>query len=485
MEPTLNIFTNFRIDCNERFLRMQDSLLSFKDINACRWILNIRGAYKNEAIKFIKEHIHENLFISSYESLDGWFADSRKLLHLINSDYVLYWIEDHINTVPVDKYIKILSEMRQSNSDYLFITFYNYYIQTGVFDELPKTKLDNISTFNMDIENMMQCLNKHLDHYLISAKAIFSTDLFKKLVLANDPIPIRWPIETPFDLEKKGSDIHWLPIRQSFPNYELFASIDDDIGYEKVSLQSRNLYPKREGRFSCIDEMSSKNKLNNNIEIFHHYSKNHGLLSARIIVPFIIETLNPKSVIDIGCGIGSWLKVYEENEVNEILGLDGEHVLSQLIIDKKKYIPCNLQNISNINISKTFDLVSCLEVAEHLPKNSANQLVGFLCSLGDKIIFSAAIPGQTRENHVNEQYLDYWVNLFKEHGFIFLDLFREKFWNNNKVEWWYRQNLFLVVKSSIVENFNTPKYNGNMYIHYELYDMYLKTFKTINKTNLR
>ena len=50
--PSLTIFANFRIDNEERYLRMQDSFLSFKDISAEKWVVNVRGPYKERALIF-------------------------------------------------------------------------------------------------------------------------------------------------------------------------------------------------------------------------------------------------------------------------------------------------------------------------------------------------------------------------------------------------------------------------------------------------
>ena len=47
--------------------------------------------------------------------------------------------------------------------------------------------------------------------------------------------------------------------------------------------------------------------------------------SANILVPIVYEKLKPKSVLDVGCGIGSWLKVWSEFNV-DIFGVDGEWV---------------------------------------------------------------------------------------------------------------------------------------------------------------
>ena len=105
--PSLIIFANFRIDNEERYLRMQDSLASFKDICAYRWVINIRGEFKEQASIFLKTHLGAKLVCSQLESKLGWFHDTRSLLKEIDSEFVLFWLEDHINLSKVEEYENI------------------------------------------------------------------------------------------------------------------------------------------------------------------------------------------------------------------------------------------------------------------------------------------------------------------------------------------------------------------------------------------
>ena len=66
---TLNIFANFFIDTPERFLRMKDSFVSFEDVRANKWVINIRGRFADQAGRFLKEKLGENH--KFYEFLEG------------------------------------------------------------------------------------------------------------------------------------------------------------------------------------------------------------------------------------------------------------------------------------------------------------------------------------------------------------------------------------------------------------------------------
>ncbi|MBM3573091.1 MAG: hypothetical protein FJX52_12175 [Alphaproteobacteria bacterium] len=82
-------------------------------------------------------------------------------------------------------------------------------------------------------------------------------------------------------------------------------------------------------------------------------------------------------------------------------------------------------------------------MAEHLPASRAAGFVADLVALAPIILFSAAIPGQTGTGHINEQWPDYWAELFGRHGYVAIDAIRPRVWRNEAVRWWYAQNLLL------------------------------------------
>jgi hypothetical protein len=174
------------------------------------------------------------------------------------------------------------------------------------------------------------------------------------------------------------------------------------------------------------------------------------LLSAREIVPFVVDFLKPKSVIDVGCGLGVWLSVFIEHGVENILGVDGDYVdLDSIFIPRRNFYSHDLNQ--SLKLEKNFDLVVSLEVAEHIQSKFAKDFVKSLTSLGDIVMFSAAIPFQGGTNHVNEQWQEYWERLFNDEGYEAVDLIRKRVWNNPKVSTWFAQNILFYVSRDLID----------------------------------
>jgi SAM-dependent methyltransferase len=166
--------------------------------------------------------------------------------------------------------------------------------------------------------------------------------------------------------------------------------------------------------------------------------------SAEAVAPLLLELIGPSAVVDVGCGTGTWLEQFQAGGVREVLGIDGDWVdRSALRIPQERFQVADLAKPTRIE--GRFDLVVSLEVAEHLPPGSAEGFVEFLTSLGPVVAFSAAIPNQGGTGHVNEQWPDYWAELFAKRGYVPCDVVRQRIWNDERIAWWFRQNLLLFV----------------------------------------
>jgi SAM-dependent methyltransferase len=174
--------------------------------------------------------------------------------------------------------------------------------------------------------------------------------------------------------------------------------------------------------------------------------------SARAVIPAILEYIRPATVIDVGCGTGSWLAAFRDAGVEDVWGVDGGYVeVARLEIPPGRFLARDLG--LPFGRGRRFELVMSLEVAEHLPAEGAETFVRSLASLGPVVLFSAAAPYQGGTHHVNEQWPAYWSALFEAIGYLAVDCLRLRFWADQDVEWWYAQNLMFYVDRGELERY--------------------------------
>jgi SAM-dependent methyltransferase len=175
---------------------------------------------------------------------------------------------------------------------------------------------------------------------------------------------------------------------------------------------------------------------------FFEYIERGSIGSAQRITKFVAPLLNTKSVLDVGCGRGAWLNEWRNAGVEFAHGIDGPYVQrSSLLIPERDFRSVDLSEPFELN--RQYDLVTCLEVAEHLPSAASEGLVSSLVRHSGLVLFSAATPGQGGENHINEKPLAYWQGLFLSHGYSAFDIVRPVFRRDPVVEPWYKFNTLL------------------------------------------
>jgi SAM-dependent methyltransferase len=170
----------------------------------------------------------------------------------------------------------------------------------------------------------------------------------------------------------------------------------------------------------------------------------------------VLQLLPVRSVVDVGCGDGTWVATFRKHGVSEVLGIDGDYVDGELLQIPKEFFQA-VELTKRFELRRTFDLAVSLEVAEHLPAESAAVFVESLTRLSPFVLFSAAIPFQGGTHHINEQWPDRWAALFEKHDYVPVDFIRRRVWKNDQVDWWYAQNTLLFAKASLLESNATLK----------------------------
>ena len=209
------------------------------------------------------------------------------------------------------------------------------------------------------------------------------------------------------------------------------------------------------------------------------YERNKKVASE--IMPILIELLKPQSIVDVGCGQGIFLQEAEREGI-EVLGIDGDYVEKDKLLISN-FMPFDLA--TPFKYDKKFDLAISFEVAEHIPKKSADIFVDTLTGLSDVIVFSAAIPGQGGVGHVNEEWASYWVEKFQKKDYYCSNCLREEFWNNDKITPLRRQNILLFVKADRYKEIVSRLATQSVWdvVHPETYRLEKRQIQNLKKEN--
>tara|TARA_B100000214_G_C23892928_1_gene592687 strand:+ start:72 stop:965 length:894 start_codon:yes stop_codon:yes gene_type:complete len=265
---SLAIFANFYINNQERLQRMKDSFYSFKDINPNEWIINIRGNYKHQAGNFLINELGDKLKLFYLQSKKGWFDDSIFISKDISSDYVLFWVEDHILINSLDSLKNCIFEMRELNVDQLRYSFFQSDLLKR-FKIEPTKSGNHIKVQELNYENCKNIRKKIGEFYTVSCVSIMRREFFKKILNSPKPFLKRWPRGVPFDFEKLSKDNVEKKILDSIPNKELFVAIDDDHDETGYSLISRGMYPNRVTRDTMKNiEFGYSHEKRRNLKLF-------------------------------------------------------------------------------------------------------------------------------------------------------------------------------------------------------------------------
>lgn len=260
-----SVISNFRIDSEERLSRMKDSFMSFEQPFIDRWVINARGPLADMALDFLRNNLGERLIESKVETGKGWFYDTRLMLDSIETDYVLYWIEDQICLCGEKRLNQVICEMNILDVDYMGYSWFGLGTFKKEFRNISQKSLNCISVINYDkeahkirIKNSLNLLG--IESAIISLAGIFTKTLFSQLLKDRRFFLRRWPKETPFDFERMSNETEVLPLRYGVPEFEIFCTIDDDNQVPNSSLISRGLYTERQSRDDLLEIREAANK---------------------------------------------------------------------------------------------------------------------------------------------------------------------------------------------------------------------------------
>lgn len=135
----------------------------------------------------------------------------------------------------------------------------------------------------------------------------------------------------------------------------------------------------------------------------------------------VVDTLKPESHLDLGAGQGLLVEAMHDRDIRT-RGVELEEAARPATrADIQQFIRYGL-GVEMWAGQDPADLVSCVEVLEHVPESDADKAVAAICGRSTRwVYFSAAAPGQAGKGHVNCQPKPYWRTKFEAHGFRFAE----------------------------------------------------------------
>lgn len=135
----------------------------------------------------------------------------------------------------------------------------------------------------------------------------------------------------------------------------------------------------------------------------------------RHIADALVKQFAPKTHLDAGCAWGLLVEVLREKGV-ESFGIDfSSYALDQVHPDIRQY--CRRASLTEPIDGGPYDLITCIEVLEHMEEADALQAIENLTSVTDVIVFSSTPDDIDDPTHINVHPLIYWLRAFAQHGF--------------------------------------------------------------------
>jgi SAM-dependent methyltransferase len=161
---------------------------------------------------------------------------------------------------------------------------------------------------------------------------------------------------------------------------------------------------------------------------------------------YLASKFQPGSVLDVGCGLGGYVELLRGWGAVDALGVDGFEPSEALACPAVSYRRHDLRR--PLHLGRTYDLVVCTEVAEHLSAAHEDVLLDSIARHVDGcVVFSAARPGQPGMGHVNCRPAKHWLQAWQRRGFCLQD-FDTRAVRSLSTFFWFRRNLMVLVPAS-------------------------------------
>ncbi len=133
------------------------------------------------------------------------------------------------------------------------------------------------------------------------------------------------------------------------------------------------------------------------------------------VADHIVKDLSPKTVFDAGCAWGILVECLRVRGI-DAWGMDISEFAINMV--QPEYMPyCRVGSILD-PLDSRYDLITCIEVLEHLSKDEGTLAIKNLCQHTDTILFTSTPSDLTEPTHQNVQQPEYWEKQFSINGFV-------------------------------------------------------------------
>ena len=146
----------------------------------------------------------------------------------------------------------------------------------------------------------------------------------------------------------------------------------------------------------------------------------HWLRFFNAVADRLITYVSPKSVLDVGCAKGFLLEAFY-NRGTLIHGFDcSQYAISCLREDLKPFVfVSSATNSDAFQKNKgNYDLITCIEVVEHMPRDEAMCAIRNMCLYANSIFFSSTSDDFAEPTHLTVLPRINWLNAFLSCGFV-------------------------------------------------------------------
>ncbi len=128
----------------------------------------------------------------------------------------------------------------------------------------------------------------------------------------------------------------------------------------------------------------------------------------------LIRSLQPRTVLDAGCAMGLLVEAFWDRGV-ACRGIDiSPYAIANVRRDMVPY--CKVGSLAE-PIEGTYDLITCIEVLEHIPEEDALKAITNMAKATNTILFSSSFTDLTEPTHVNVRQPIWWLERFSNEGF--------------------------------------------------------------------